>query len=109
MTSLPGSPSQPGSRRRRRRGGTGTWLLVAVLLAVPIVGPLLVPVYARLDPDLGGIPFFFWFQFAMIPVAALFTTFAYRLVVKVEGHPDEVATRAERTARWEADRNGDQR
>jgi len=103
------SPSQPGARRRKRRAGTGTWGLIAVLLAVPIIGPLLVWAYARQDPELGGIPFFFWFQFAMIPVAALFTTLAYRVVVKVEGDPDEVAARAARTARWEADRDGDER
>ena len=103
------SQSEPEAQRRKRRAGTGTWVLLGVLLAVPIVGPLLVPVYARLDPDLGGVPFFFWFQFAMIPVAALFTTLAYRVIVKVEGSPDEVAARAERTARWKDNRNGDER
>ena len=109
MTRPPGSTSTRGSRRRKPRAGAGTWALVALLLAVPIVGPLLVPVYAKDNPDLGGIPFFFWFQFAMIPVAALLTTMAYRVIVKVEGSPDEVAARAERTARWEADRDGDKR
>ena len=100
--------SEPAPGRARRRAGTSTWVLVGVLLAVPIVCPLLVSVYARVEPELAGIPFFFWFQFAMIPFAALFTTLAYRVIVKVEGDPDEVAARAERTARWEAERNGDQ-
>ena len=103
------TPSEADPRRTGRRAGTSTWVLVGVLLAVPIVCPLLVWVYARVDPELAGIPFFFWFQFAMIPVAALFTTLAYRVIVKVEGSPDEVAARAERTARWQDDRNGHER
>ena len=102
------TPSEADPRRSRRRAGTSTWVLVGVLLAVPIVGPLLVWFYARVEPELAGIPFFFWFQFAMIPVAALFTTLAYRVIVKVEGDPDEVAARAERTARWKAEGKGEQ-
>jgi hypothetical protein len=99
------SSPEPTDGPRRRRVSTGTMVLVAVLLAVPTIGPLLVPVYARLEPELWGIPFFFWFQFAIIPVAALFTTLAYRVIVKVEGNPDEVAARAERTSRWNDERD----
>jgi len=63
---------------------------VGGLLAVPMVVPLLVPIYARETPELGGMPFFFWFQFALIPVAAIFTTLAFRVVVSVEGSPGEI-------------------
>jgi len=56
-----------------------TWILVAVLLSVTIVVPLLVPLYDRADPALLGFPFFFWFQFALIPVASLLTFAAFRL------------------------------
>lgn len=101
------SPSDAAPPQRRRRLSTGTLLLVALLLGIPIVVPLLVPLYARLDPALWGIPFFFWFQFAVIPVAAVCTTLAYRVVVRVEGSPDEVAARAERTSRWNDERNGE--
>jgi len=101
------SPSDAAPPQRRRRLPTGALILVALLLGLPIVVPLLVPLYARLDPELWGIPFFFWFQFAVIPVAALCTTLAYRVVVRVEGSPDEVAARAERTSRWNDERNGE--
>jgi len=103
------SPSDDAPPQRRRRVSTGTLLLVAVLLGIPTVVPLLVPIYARLDPELWGIPFFFWFQFAVIPVAALCTTLAYRVVVRVEGSPDEVAARASRTSRWNDEHSGEQR
>ncbi len=62
-------------RRSRNRGG-----LALLLLAVPVVLPLLVATYARVDPELAGIPFFFWYQFALIPVSAVCTLAAYWLV-----------------------------
>jgi hypothetical protein len=55
------------------------WTIAVVLLAPAIVLPLLVGIYARTDPELWGFPFFFWFQFLLIPVAALLTTCAYLL------------------------------
>lgn len=63
------------------RRGPGRGVLAVLLLAVPIVLSLLVWTYAREDPNLGGIPFFFWYQFALIPVSAVCTLIAYRLVV----------------------------
>jgi len=55
------------------------WTLVIVLLTPAVVLPLLVGVYDRTDPELWGFPFYYWFQFALIPVAAILTTVAYRL------------------------------
>ena len=37
------------------------------------------PLYDRTDPTLIGFPFFFWFQLALIPVAAVLTVIAYYL------------------------------
>jgi nitrate/nitrite transporter NarK len=54
--------------------------LAGVLLAVAIVVPLLVGVYDREDPTLFGFPFFFWFQFVLIPVASGATYAAFKLV-----------------------------
>ena len=34
------------------------------LLAIPLIPPLLVPLYNRLEPRLMGIPFFYWYQLA---------------------------------------------
>ncbi len=87
------SPTDPrsneGRNHRRRRASTATWVLVGGLLAVPMVVPLLVPIYARETPELGGMPFFFWFQFALIPVAALLTWTAFVLVVRHENRGGE--------------------
>ena len=53
--------------------------MVAVLLAVGIVVPLLVPLYARPTPTLWGFPFYYWFQFALIPVVSALTFVAFRI------------------------------
>jgi hypothetical protein len=53
--------------------------VVAVLLGIGIVVPLLVGLYDRETPTLWGFPFFYWFQFAMIPVVSLLTFVAFRL------------------------------
>jgi hypothetical protein len=53
------------------------WILVGILLAPPIVVPLLVGLYDKEDPTLWGFPFYYWFQFLLIPCAAAFTVTAY--------------------------------
>ncbi len=43
------------------------------LLLVPIVLALAVPLYNKTDPILFGIPFFYWFQLAIIPIGVACT------------------------------------
>lgn len=50
-------------------------------LVVAIVLPLLVWTYAKTDPTLWGIPFFFWYQFLLVFVSVALTSAAYRLVI----------------------------
>ena len=77
--------SEPNARRTG-----GAWAVVAVLLAVGIVLPLLVGLYDSVEPRLGGFPFYYWFQFLLIPVVSLLTFIAFRLSLK--------ATRKDRPA-----------
>jgi hypothetical protein len=59
-----------------------TMLAIAgVLLAIPIVALLWVSSYARETPRLGGIPFFFWYQFLWVFLCAGLTYAAHRLVL----------------------------
>ena len=68
---------------------TARWTLVVVLLVPAIVLPLLVGVYDRNDPELWGFPFYFWFQFLLIPVAAALTSAAYYLTLGDERPRDD--------------------
>jgi Protein of unknown function (DUF3311) len=50
------------------------------LLVLPFAGLLYPPLYARHDPELWGFPFFYWYQLAWVPLAALLTWIVYRAV-----------------------------
>lgn len=49
-----------------------------VILFVPFFTAICVPLYNRVEPSLYGIPFFYWFQFVLIVVAAVVTGAAYK-------------------------------
>ena len=70
---------------------TNTGLLVAacVCLAIPLVALMWVSSYAKESPRLGGIPFFFWYQFAWVFVTSALTYAAHRLVLAARGRRDD--------------------
>ena len=41
-----------------------------MLLLVPFIGLLWVPFYNFLEPSLFGFPFFYWYQFAWVPITS---------------------------------------
>ena len=62
------------SPRKPRASATGWyWLLI-----VPFVGTLLPWIYNTNDPELIGMPFFYWYQMAWVPISVLITVFVYR-------------------------------
>jgi hypothetical protein len=65
---------QPPERSDRSRWN---WLLVP-----PVLLPLAVPLFNREGPELGGVPAFYWLQFAFIPVGVLCTVAVYRATRK---------------------------
>ena len=74
------------------------WTLVVIVLAPAVVLPLVVGLYDRSDPELWGFPFYYWFQFALIPVAAACTSIAYQLT-KHEHPPADSEDDASRSVR----------
>jgi uncharacterized membrane protein YhaH (DUF805 family) len=60
----------------RDRTRSRAWYL---LLVPPFVGLLYPPLYAHDNPELFGFPFFYWYQFAWVPVTAALTALVYRL------------------------------
>jgi hypothetical protein len=40
------------------------------LLLLPFLGLLIVPLYNQDEPSLFGFPFFYWYQFAWVPVTS---------------------------------------
>ncbi|WP_405011642.1 DUF3311 domain-containing protein [Kitasatospora sp. NBC_01539] len=68
-------------------------VLAGLCLAVPVVVMLWVSSYTKATPELGGVPFFYWYQLMWVPVSALFTVGAYVLINR-----DEKARKAARAA-----------
>ncbi len=70
------SSSEQKPAGKRRRG----WLVP--LIFIPFFGVLWVPSYNTLEPALGGIPFFYWYQMAWILISAVLTFSVYLLTEK---------------------------
>ena len=70
------------SDRSSRSLPVGAKIAAGVLLAIPIVALLLVSTYAKTTPELWGFPFFYWYQFLWVFLAAGFTYAAY-LVIEI--------------------------
>jgi membrane protein implicated in regulation of membrane protease activity len=60
--------------------GTATRVVAHAALAVPVVAILWVPLYARTEPRLAGLPFFYWYQFAWIVLTLALMAISYRLL-----------------------------
>ena len=56
-------------------------VIAGILLAIPVVALSWVSSYARETPRLGGVPFFFWYQFLWVFITAGLTYTAHRIVL----------------------------
>ncbi|MFJ8541317.1 DUF3311 domain-containing protein [Streptomyces sp. NPDC093586] len=54
-------------------------VVIALCLAAPFVAVLWVGSYAKTDPALIGIPFFYWYQMAWVLISTVLTMIAYKL------------------------------
>jgi hypothetical protein len=55
-----------------------SWSKWNVLLLVPLLITLYPPLYNRTDPELFGIPFFYWYQLAAVVIGIASTAIVYR-------------------------------
>ena len=105
MSVHPTAPTD-GSSPPPREGSAsrGLWVGIVLLLTPAVVLPLVVGIYDRTDPELWGFPFYFWFQLALIPIAALLTIAAF-LLSRTADRRDRAAraARATRTSRRTTD------
>ena len=53
---------------RRVNSSLWTWLLV-----LPFIGVLIPAFYNKKDPELGGVPFFYWYQMLWIVISVAVT------------------------------------
>jgi FtsH-binding integral membrane protein len=60
------------------RAGLRWRSLMWILLLVPFIGLLWVPFYNSPEPALFGFPFFYWYQFAWVPITSFLIWLVYR-------------------------------
>lgn len=58
------------------------YVISGILLAIAIVLPLAVPIYARSEPALAGIPFFYWYQMTWVLIDSGLLWICYALIVR---------------------------
>jgi hypothetical protein len=58
-------------------GRSNARFLWYLLLIIPFIATLWIPFYAGKDPQLAGIPFFYWYQFLWVIITALLTGLVY--------------------------------
>ncbi len=74
MASAPETPETAETPETRTDRSWWNWLLV-----IPIVLPLLTPLFNRDEPRLLGFPTFYWLQFAFILVGVAATSVVYQM------------------------------
>ena len=87
------APSGQGRRERARarasrpeRHGRKRHLIAywpRLLFLIPMVAVLWVPFYNRIEPSLGGVPFFYWYQLALVLVGAASCSTVYLLETRL--------------------------
>ena len=75
MTEQPPTTSRRAADLAPRRSDKHPWNW---LLLLPIVLPLLVPVFNRAEPELFGWPFFYWVQLVFVVVGVVTTSLVHR-------------------------------
>lgn len=71
-----------------RKHSTGVLIAVGILLAAPIVALMWVGSYNSDSPRLWGFPFFYWYQFLWVFLAAGATYTAFLLLAKTGRRDD---------------------
>ncbi|GGY35240.1 DUF3311 domain-containing protein [Streptomyces xanthochromogenes] len=69
----------PESTEVKRPVITPLRVVIALCLIAPFVAMLWVSSYAKTDPALGGIPFFYWYQMLWVLISTALTMIAYKL------------------------------
>jgi hypothetical protein len=76
------SPDTPLAGVAPQRSDRSPWNW---LLLIPIVVPLLVPLYNKVEPTLFGWPLFYWLQLAFVALGVLSTSIVYRMTRRSAG------------------------
>ena len=69
------------TKKTARAGWLRHW--PRLLFLIPVVVVLWVPFYNRLEPELDGIPFFYWYQIAWVLISAAIVMAVYLIETRI--------------------------
>ncbi|MBW4094908.1 MAG: DUF3311 domain-containing protein [Acidobacteria bacterium] len=58
------------------------YVISGIALAIAIILPLVVPMYASKTPTFAGFPFFYWYQMLWVPICAVLIGISYILMTR---------------------------
>ncbi len=67
------------------------------LFLIPLIAVLCLPFYNRLEPTLGGIPFFYWYQLLLVLVCAVVVMAVYIIETRFKKIPEGDDLETDRT------------
>ena len=68
---------------RNREKTTRRWHWQRLLFVIPFAAMLWVPSYNRIEPELAGIPFFYWYQLLWILLGAAIVVVVYTIETRM--------------------------
>jgi hypothetical protein len=75
-----GGRSRGSETPKKRERGRGWY----VLFLLPFLGTFFPWIYNTESPELFGIPFFYWYQMAWVPITVMLTVIVYRATTRKE-------------------------
>ena len=79
-------------------------MIAGILIAIAIIMPLIVPLYAFAEPSLWGMPFFYWYQLLWVFIASGLLGIAYLIMRKEDRRRREAVRGAGAATRDAGDR-----
>jgi hypothetical protein len=70
-------PARPDAPKKRETGRGWYWLFL-----LPFFGTFFPWIYNTRDPELFGMPFFYWYQMLWVPVTVIITIIVYRATTR---------------------------
>lgn len=89
MSTTESSPDTP----TRGPARPAPYVISGVLLAIAIIFPLIVPMYASANPSFAGLPFFYWYQMLWVPIDATLIGICYQLMTREDRRRREALKR----------------
>jgi hypothetical protein len=83
----------------------GPYIIAGIILAAGVVLPLIVPLYAKMGPELFGFPFFYWYQILWVFIEAGLLWITYAIVTREDKRRRE-AVRGDRQSADQTDEGG---